>query len=197
MRAKFRPSILFISLPAALSVASPGCHSAVPVLPREPSSRPSGLKPLDAEYAHLSRDVTEYHGTPPRMDGWTLNTEHLFLGSDDPFELGGLRQRAIRFSRITGALNLLFGKLASPMTSAEEALVLTEILVFYGSYDVAGDEAIEASAAVEAERLLKGGAFADLDKKFDAPVQRMLTYALDKALRRVPPRRPTNELWAK
>jgi hypothetical protein len=108
-----------------------------------------------------------------------------------------LTQRAIRFSRQPGALNLLFSKLSSSKASAEEVLIITEMLVFYGEYHVAGDESIEAPAAADVDRLLKEGRFAEVEKKFDAPIQRVLSYALDKALKRVPPRRPTEEWWAK
>jgi hypothetical protein len=192
-----RRSPVIATLAAALCAPWCGCHTAADTgSPTEPPTKPILIDSVVDEYARLSQDIAEYHGEPPRMNAWTLNAEHLFLGTDDPFEPGSLRQRAIRFSRRPGALDMLFTKLASPDASANTLLTITEILVFYGQYHLAGDEMIAAPAAADADRLLKSGAFAYLDKRFDAPVQRMLSYAINKAVHRTP-HRPTEESWAK
>jgi hypothetical protein len=56
---------------------------------------------------------------------------------------------------------------------------------------------LECATSTTLTSTVTQGAFAEAEKKFDAPIQRVLSYVLNKALKRVPPRRPTEETWAK
>ena len=178
--------IIFIFCFAAHAIASAGCANSTDhskdATPTTRANGPTTEPALDAQYATLARDIVEYNGTPPRIGAWTLNSEHLFLGIDDPLAPDSLRQRTIRFSRRPGALNFLFARLVAPTTSPEDQLVITEILVFFGQYHLPGDEAIRAPAALEARGALQRGAFIQLDKRFDAPVQRMISYSVQHTL---------------
>lgn len=184
-----------VSILLAHSLALAGCRSTANDKPSTATS-PAPVKSeswID-EYDQLVKEIVEYNGpSPVQIGAWTMNTEHLFPG--DLTDPNILRNRVIRFLRKPGVLNGLFEKLAAPQISAESTLIIAEMLVFFGQYHVAGDEGIKAPAAADVDRLLKRGAFADLDTMFDSPVQRVLSYSVDKAIGRRGPYLPTEDSW--
>ena len=161
------------------------CREAPSSMARKRSERPvahpAAADPRLAEFLKLEGEISEYNGTPPRLSGWVLNSEHLFADadSDDP---ESLLQRVIGFSRKPGALDLLFDKLLQKQSTAVDKLVVTEILVYFGQYHLPGDDALRSVKARDVERALQDGLYAELDKQSDAPIQRFIQYAVDRAI---------------
>jgi hypothetical protein len=111
-----------------------------------------------------------------------MNSEHLFLTSDDPLKPDLLQERVTKFSRLPGGLDLLVDRLLDKNCKADETLAISEILVFYGEVNLKGDEQVKSARAVEAIRQIENDSLADAEHRFpDAPIRRQLILALRKA----------------
>ena len=156
------------------------------------TGRSPAVPELERTYGELLRDVKAYNEPPGEVSGWLMNSEHLFHGVDDPLDADSLRNRAIRFTRLPGGLDLLLGRLADRRVGADEVLAVAEVLVYYGQHHLPGDEAIGSRRTEEVREAIRQGRLEEAERRYPRPpIRRQIGYALDKAERNAPAKVPT------
>jgi hypothetical protein len=135
------------------------------------------------EYSRLLKDVVAYNdGRSGEISGWLMSPEHLFLGIDDPLSPQSLQHRVIRFSRLPGGLDLLFGRIIDRKTDDDEILAVAEILVFYAQQHEPGDEKIMSTLGNDVRNAVKSGRLVNTEKKFpEASIRDPIVWAVEKS----------------
>jgi hypothetical protein len=148
------------------------------------AASPTSSQSLLDEYARLLTDVKKYNQTGSGTVGaWLISPEHLFLGADEN-ELApeSLLQRAIRFSRLPGGLDLLFDRIVDPKTDDDEILAVAEILVFYAQQHEVGDEKVMSKIGNDVRNAINSGRLVNAEKKFpDTPIRERIVWAIEKS----------------
>ena len=113
-----------------------------------------------------------------------MNSDHLFVGLDDDLP-ENLRDRAIAYSRLPGGLQFLYDKLRDERSSTVDVVAVVEILVYYGEFDVSGDETIPLTTFPPYESLISSEQVSRAIQAYrDAPIKEVLLLACRKTVQR-------------